>query len=1044
MNGIVRKFAPVTAAAALVLVPLAPIAAMPEAPERFELGTNSSGDACTAIRQWTIGEGIRRAGEQPFSITCRGISAAESQGYVSEPGAEIRADQCGAPVTMALKGIGPVEVRRCFDAQLGQSAVDVRFKHRGVTYHGAALEVALGPLEAAIRVIAAGGEPPSGRGAAKTSILLADVPAGPAVSAAARATGITAEAALADGIGALQAGRMLDASRVLNDALRAFVDADVATKVDLRLAAGLADSNVSQFDAARGHFAIARQLLDDNPALVNASYKRQQLVTYQGIDLINQRHWADAIDVLSKGGSSSRDLVDPMTLSRLNQESAPPKNSLQSSLTDANLLSRSLLDAQGNWAISVAELALGHIPQSEAALARAADSARDSVRFVAPERIVWMRAAIERQKGRIEARKGNLSASLANFDCAIAGLQGSRPASEHCVFPEARRLTDAAANAPLLIETQLERASIASRDPGRDRASVLADYGNAIQSLSNQTGIGSVSLGALERYFALLTQAPQGDSRDEEYFHAMQTIGEPAIAREYAQLQKVVSADAEVAGLLRQRGDLERQLIRLRYEITAASGASSADLADLEAERAAAGTRLTDVNDKLLAANGIGALEDQPATIASVRAALAPGEVYLKLTALRSALFGIAISRDRTMIYQLPAGLGEIDKLAGAVLTSARTDDEGVLRPFDVASAQKLFEVVSGPAAEMLSGAAKLVYDPAGALRQVPAAILVTDKASVDAYAQQTIKSDYSVVTFLARRLEIATALSPRAFLRGRQELGASNAPLPFLGLGENAPPQAIGAGQAERAMPFDCAVTYGAWANAMSNSTPISAHEISVAADALGVANPPEITGAAFTDVSLVSGAASQDLAQYQILHFATHGLPETQVTVGQCVMHLPPSLVTTLASPQRDGPILSDGLLSFDEVARLRLNANLVVLSACETFAGASAEVARRAGVEDSTPALDGLVRSFIVANARSVLATFWRVPAIAQSDELMAAFYRTGRTASISASLKAAQNILIAQSRYSHPYYWGAYFLVGDGSKMMLTPPRTIAAH
>jgi CHAT domain-containing protein len=96
----------------------------------------------------------------------------------------------------------------------------------------------------------------------------------------------------------------------------------------------------------------------------------------------------------------------------------------------------------------------------------------------------------------------------------------------------------------------------------------------------------------------------------------------------------------------------------------------------------------------------------------------------------------------------------------------------------------------------------------------------------------------------------------------------------------------------------------------------------------------------------------------------------------------------------------------------------------------------------VEDSTPALDGLVRSFIVANARSVLATFWRVPAIEQSDELMGAFYRAGRTDSISESLKIAQNTLIAQPRYSHPYYWGAYFLVGDGSKSMLTPPTRTA--
>jgi CHAT domain-containing protein len=224
-----------------------------------------------------------------------------------------------------------------------------------------------------------------------------------------------------------------------------------------------------------------------------------------------------------------------------------------------------------------------------------------------------------------------------------------------------------------------------------------------------------------------------------------------------------------------------------------------------------------------------------------------------------------------------------------------------------------------------------------------------------------------------------------------------------------------------------------------MAERRPVSAREIQVAAEALGLSGAPEIVGATFTDVNLLRGEASTELAQYQVLHFATHGIPETQVDVEQCRMHLPPSLVTTLATPEPDGRVDSDGLLSFDEVARLRLNANLVVLSACETFAGASTVVARRRGIEDSTPALDGLVRSFIVANARTVMATFWRVPAIAQSDEFMAAFYRAGRSQPLATSLRVAQNSLIEQPRFSHPYYWGAYFLVGDGSKTMLSPVR-----
>jgi hypothetical protein len=466
-------------------------------------------------------------------------------------------------------------------------------------------------------------------------------------------TGVTAEAALADGIGALQAGRSLDASRILNDALRAFVGADAGTKVDLRLAAGLADSNLSSSmpqAATSSSPASAQQQSGSSAARPKAAAAHY----LSRLDLINQRRWAEAIGMLSRASSGSMDLRNPVTLGQLNQESAATASTLQSSLTDASRLSRSLVEAQREWAISVAQLGLGRIEDAEAALARSAAYAREPVRAVAPERIVWMRAAIERQKGRIEARKGNVEVSLANFDCAIAALQGGSPtARQLCVFNEGRPLPDTVLNAPLLVEAQLERASIASRDAGRSREAVLRDYGDAVQSLANLTGTGSVSFAALERYFSLLLEAPQSESRDEEYFRAMQSIGEPAIAREYAQLQKVVSADPAVADLLRQRGDLERQLIRLRYEITAASGAGQADLTALETERAATDAKLVEINEKLLAANGIGALEDQPATIASIREALAPGEVFLKLTALRSSIFAAAIGRGQTVLYRL-------------------------------------------------------------------------------------------------------------------------------------------------------------------------------------------------------------------------------------------------------------------------------------------------------------------------------------------------------------------------------------------------------
>ena len=125
-------------------------------------------------------------------------------------------------------------------------------------------------------------------------------------------------------------------------------------------------------------------------------------------------------------------------------------------------------------------------------------------------------------------------------------------------------------------------------------------------------------------------------------------------------------------------------------------------------------------------------------------------------------------------------------------------------------------------------------------------------------------------------------------------------------------------------------------------------------------------MTGAAFNDAALLSGSDSLD--QYRVLHFATHGL----VTAPRPDCPARPALVTSFAP---DG---SDGLLSFREIFDLKLDADVVILSACDTAGSATAAVSREAGIATGgNYALDGLVRAFVGAGARSVVASHWPVP-------------------------------------------------------------------
>jgi CHAT domain-containing protein/Tfp pilus assembly protein PilF len=145
--------------------------------------------------------------------------------------------------------------------------------------------------------------------------------------------------------------------------------------------------------------------------------------------------------------------------------------------------------------------------------------------------------------------------------------------------------------------------------------------------------------------------------------------------------------------------------------------------------------------------------------------------------------------------------------------------------------------------------------------------------------------------------------------------------------------------------------------------------------------------------------------------LHFATHGLLDEQSPLSSALALTPPGD----AAEGRD-----NGLLQAWEIfERVRLDADLVVLSACQTGLG------KEMGGEG----LVGLTRAFQYAGARSVLASLWSVADTSTAD-LMTKFYsflRHGR--SKDDALRRAQVALIKSAEYSDPFYWAPFVLTGD---------------
>lgn len=148
-------------------------------------------------------------------------------------------------------------------------------------------------------------------------------------------------------------------------------------------------------------------------------------------------------------------------------------------------------------------------------------------------------------------------------------------------------------------------------------------------------------------------------------------------------------------------------------------------------------------------------------------------------------------------------------------------------------------------------------------------------------------------------------------------------------------------------------------------------------------------------------------DLEQYRFLHVATHGF----------VNESEPDLSGLLLYP--DSTAGEDGLLAVGEVYNLRLNTDLVTLSACETGIG---QIANGEGVL-------GFTRAFLYAGAERVLVSLWQVQDAATA-ELMLAFYERilqDPTPDYSSQLQQAKKQLIESGNYSHPYYWSPFVLI-----------------
>jgi len=344
----------------------------------------------------------------------------------------------------------------------------------------------------------------------------------------------------------------------------------------------------------------------------------------------------------------------------------------------------------------------------------------------------------------------------------------------------------------------------------------------------------------------------------------------------------------------------------------------------------------------------------------------------------------------------------------------------------------QLYGELFGPFDADIRPVKHLIFEPDGAMLRLPPNLLVMDQASVDAYQQRAKASDQAAydfrgVSWLGRDRDISTSVSPRSFAQLRSARPSAGTK-EYLGLGQNTPPSA-NEGVVPAAADRDCLLPLSSWTH------PISAKELETAESILKKFDPTGVTivtGDQFTDTGLEE---RNDLDQYRILHFATHGV----VTARAAKCPAQPALLTSF------GGNGSDGLLTFKEIFDLHLDADLVILSACDTAGKASAVATQQAGLSTGGDvALDGLVRAFVGAGARLVIASHWPVPDDYNATQrLMTGLFSAPPGTPTVTALRLSQQQLMDDVNTSHPFYWSAFAAVGDGEIPVIRPlPQRIA--
>jgi len=1025
---------------ALVLAALSSTAGAQTRADLIPLGQSAaSGAVCQAVRDYDdpVAQG---AGRRAWTIRCRGWEGSLGRIYVLPKAADAGAWEaslaaratCADTKSESLAGLGPVTRRAC------RSAAGKAPYLAYASSKGGSLYAAEGPaqiadvLETGMKIVAGAMKPPAAS-AVQTSAASAEI--------AADFGGATGGLARSQAAATADPGRLRARAYVQNNEWRfeqAETDfqalvADAEARRAPQAEMGEAIMNLALNVSNNGRFAEADRLFRDADAQVAAANDpllAAQARTYRALHLRNAGRFAEAVQAgqaalrasqqvrvargLGSGGPTAVQTpngdvaIGPDLAQALNRRPAGRDVLGGSRVSLADRLT--VQDAQSLEVVGSSLAAQGDAAGARAALARAGGLLTTAEASGALN--VWLRARVEADLAEIDMDAGQPAAAIARFSNAVRIIR--------------LRHAGTAAEGGLLLD--LGRAQVAA---GQEDAALLT-YARAFELFQQQRGALGASADDATPYFDLLlkrikTDPAKAHDYKARFFNAASSVVSNATAQTVSKLAaRVASGDSAVTGLVRALEDTRREL-----------RAAEAQAANLQAQNAYVGQERTDLEARLkalqdqsdaleaqlLAANPRYAqLVSSQASLADLQKVLGKDEVYVKILLLDSRGYGLLVTPTRAEPYAISLNRGT----AGAAVRRLRApfEAEDTLPAFDVAQSYRLFQQLFGPVTGDVMAARHLVYEPDGALISLPVGTLVTaDPAPILAGVAAGQDPDYRQVAWLGARLDSALVLSAASFMQSRA-FAPSRARQSFLAFADPATPTRADTRayssvvrrsvslRSEREVSNICENTR--LALLQMPPLPDTADEVRAVGASIGGASPADIViGGAFTDDAV---KARGDLSDYKVLYFATHGLlPQPSACLPE------PALMTSVGAGD------SDGLLDTSEILDLKLDADLVVLSACDT--GGAGSDSSTTGLQGGGEALGGLTRAVIYAGGRSLIVSHWSVDSVA-TVRLMTGMFSAGSPTKAEA-LSKSQAALQQSAEFSHPYFWAPFTIVGDGS-------------